>query len=180
MSRDLVIRSINSRHTYGIASIGALALRCGLGRTGMTSRKREGDGATPIGRWPIVGVLYRPDRIRGFQLSSVKRMGRPVDPMDGWCDASSDRNYNRPVRHPYPESAERIWRDDNLYDVIIVLGHNQRPRVRGGGSAIFLHLARELADGSIGPTAGCVSLRRRDLAVVLGMLRRSSAVHVIG
>lgn len=176
---DLVIRSLNGKASSGIASIGPLVLRCGLGRAGMTAQKREGDGATPIGRWPIIGVLYRPDQFHGFYFSGVKRFGRPTSRMDGWCDAIGDRNYNRPVQLPYPENAEQLWRDDHLYDVVVVLSHNQRPRMQGGGSAIFLHLARELRNGDIGPTAGCVSLRRHDLAIVLGLLRPTSAVRVV-
>ena len=179
MTQDLVVRSLNRKSTSGIAMIGPLVLRCGLGISGITAQKREGDGATPVGRWPVTNVLYRPDRLRGFHLSSVKKKGRPIGVRDGWCDAIGDRNYNRPIQHPYPASAELLWRDDHLYDVIIILGHNRLPRVQGGGSAIFMHLACELEDGSIGPTAGCVSLRRRDLALVLGLLRPGSAVHVV-
>ena len=179
MTRDLVVRSLNRKATTGIATIGPLIMRCGLGLSGMTAQKREGDGATPTGRWPITNVLYRPDRFKGFHLSGAKRSGHAINMEDGWCDAIGDRNYNRPIRHPYPASAEALWRDDHLYDVIVILGHNHLPRMQGGGSAIFMHLARELADGGIGPTAGCVSLRRRDLALVLGLLGPGSAVHVV-
>ncbi len=180
MRQDLVVRSLNRKAASGVATIGPLVLHCGLGRAGMTAQKREGDGATPIGRWPITNVLYRPDRLRGLHLSSVQRKGRPIGIRNGWCDAVGDRNYNRPVQHPYPATAEALWREDHLYDVIVILGHNRRPRVQDGGSAIFMHLARELDGGGIGPTAGCVSLRRRDLALVLRLLRPGSAVHVVG
>lgn len=83
---------------------------------------------------------------------------------DGWCDEAGDRNYNRPVRLPYPASHEAMRRTDNLYDVVVVLSHNQRPRSQGRGSAIFLHLA----DPEGKPTAGCVALSRRDMETVLG------------
>jgi L,D-peptidoglycan transpeptidase YkuD (ErfK/YbiS/YcfS/YnhG family) len=179
MTQDLVVRSLNRKATSGVATIGPLVLRCGLGISGLTADKREGDGATPAGRWPVTNVLYRPNRLQGFHLSCVKRKACPIRVQDGWCDAIGDRNYNRPVQHPYPGSAERLWRNDHLYDVIVILRHNRLPRVQGRGSAIFMHLARELDDGSIGPTAGCVSLRRRDLALVLGLLRPGSAVHVV-
>lgn len=175
---DVVVRSLSKRASVGIAMIGPLVLRCGLGRSGMTHLKREGDGATPIGRWRVLRILYRPDRKLGFlagELSGASAMR----PADGWCDAVSDRNYNRQVRHPYPASAEELWRPDQLYDVIVVLDHNQCPRVKGAGSAIFMHLARANSDGSIAPTAGCVSLRRRDLAHVLARLRPGSAVRIV-
>ena len=179
MSRDLVVRALNRQASVGIARIGPLFFRCGLGSAGMTCRKREGDGATPIGRWPIIDVLYRPDRMHGLR-SGALRAARALRRHDGWCDAAGDRNYNRPVRHPYPASAEELWRDDHLYDVIVVLGHNRVPRIQRLGSAIFMHLARVTDCGGLAPTAGCVSLRRRDLAVVLTMLRSGSAVRIIG
>lgn len=134
-------------------------------------RKREGDGATPFGSWRMLRVLYRADRIRRPQT------GLPVRPMrldDGWCDEPGDRNYNRPVRHPYPASAERLWREDNLYDIVVVLDHNQVPRVRGGGSAIFMHVAGP----AFAPTAGCIALRRGDLVRVLRRLGRRAKVRI--
>ena len=179
MMRDLVVRALNRQATNGIATMGPLVLRCGLGSGGLTYRKREGDGATPIGRWPILRVLYRPDRRHGFYGGETGG-AQPLHRQDGWCDATGDRNYNRPVQHPYPASAEALWRDDHLYDVIVVLGHNHVPRVQHHGSAIFMHLARDADDGALAPTAGCVALRRRDLAVVLARLRPGSAVRIIG
>ena len=179
MARDLVVRALNRQATTGIAIIGPLCLRCGLGSTGMTYRKREGDGATPIGRWPVIDVLYRPDRTHGLRSGALSE-ARALRRHDGWCDAAGDRNYNRAVRHPYPASAETLWREDHIYDVIVVLGHNRVPRVQSLGSAIFMHLARVTDNGGLEPTAGCVSLRRRDLAVVLTMLRSGSAVRIIG
>jgi L,D-peptidoglycan transpeptidase YkuD (ErfK/YbiS/YcfS/YnhG family) len=123
-------------------------------------RKREGDGATPSGVWRLTQVLYRADRVQR------PRTGLPVRPLkvdDGWCDAVGDRNYNRAVRHPYAASAERLWREDALYDVIVVLDHNQRPRVQGAGSAIFMHVARP----GYRPTEGCIALARHHLLMVL-------------
>ena len=131
--------------------------------------KREGDGATPRGRFVIRHAYYRPDT--AGRIGSALRLV-PLHPAMGWCDAPGDRNYNRPVRLPYPASAERLWRDDGLYDVVIVLGHNDRPRVRGHGSAIFMHVARP---GFL-PTEGCIALKREHLRVLLGCLRRPAAV----
>ena len=179
MMRDLVVRARNRQATNGIATMGPLVLRCGLGSGGLTYRKREGDGATPIGRWPVLRVLFRPDRRRGFYGGETGG-AQPLHRQHGWCDAAGDRNYNRPVRHPYPASAERLWRDDHLYDVIVVLGYNDRPRRRGMGSAIFFHLMRRSTENSeILPTDGCVGLDARDLLMVLRHLGRGSAVHVL-
>ncbi len=144
---------------------------CALGRSGRRARKWEGDGATPFGRWRLLAVLYRPDRrLRPRTALPVT----PIRPHDGWCDASTDRNYNRRVRLPYPASTERMWRDDGLYDLVVVLDHNTRPRKRRGGSAIFMHVARP----GYTPTEGCVALAERDLARLLARARRSTVLVV--
>ena len=141
---------------------GSLRYPCAVGRSGCRARKREGDGATPIGRWRLRAVLYRPDRVlRPRTALPVRAIRR----MDGWCDAPTDRNYNRPVRLPYQASAERLWREDAIYDIVVVLDHNERPRAGGCGSAIFMHVARP---GYL-PTEGCIALARPHL---LGLLER--------
>lgn len=133
---------------------------CAVGRSGLTSAKREGDGATPVGIWPLRRVLYRPDRLSAPQ-SALPVM--PIAPDDGWCDDPGHPSYNRPVTRPFAAGHERLWRDDALYDVIVILGHNDRPPVAGAGSAIFLHLARP----DFGPTEGCVAIRAADMAALL-------------
>jgi L,D-peptidoglycan transpeptidase YkuD (ErfK/YbiS/YcfS/YnhG family) len=134
-------------------------------------RKREGDGATPVGCWRLLQVLYRADRVR---RPATGLLVRPIKPHDSWCDAPGDRNYNRPVRHPYPASAERLWRADGVYDLIAVLSHNARPRVRGGGSAVFVHVARP----DYATTAGCIALKREDLLRLLQRLGPGARVCV--
>lgn len=145
--------------------------RCALGAAGLTARKREGDGATPAGRMRLGQVLYRPDRVaRPRTLLPV----RALRPEEGWCDAPGDRNYNRPVRLPYPASAERLWRDDHLYDLVVVFDYNIRPRTRGRGSAIFMHLARD----GLAPTEGCLALGLRDLRALLARCAPGSTIAV--
>ncbi|MDR3518567.1 MAG: L,D-transpeptidase family protein [Azospirillaceae bacterium] len=134
--------------------------RCASGRNGIRPDKVEGDGATPSGCFPLRRVLYRPDRV------AAPRTALPVaalTPDDGWCDDPADANYNRRVPLPYAASHERLWRADSLYDVILVIGHNDAPVVAGRGSAIFLHIAR----GDYEPTAGCIALTRADLLALL-------------
>src|SRR5690606_8885323 len=113
------------------------SMACALGRSGVTARKREGDGGTPIATMRVLGGFYR--RGGGFHPGTRLEM-RVIRERDGWCDAPADRNYNRPVRLPYPASHERMLRADGLYDVCIVLDWNVRHRVRGRGSAIFMHI----------------------------------------
>lgn len=181
MAGDLVVSGLSRRASQGWARLGPVVMRCALGRGGRQVMKREGDGATPIGRWPIRGVYYRAGGLIGLRHAPSVGLARRLRPDDGWCDALGDRNYNRAVRHPYPASAERLWRDDHLYDVIVVLGYNDRPRRQGWGSAIFLHLLRRAGrDGAIQATEGCVGLAARDLALVLRRLGRGSAVRVVG
>lgn len=134
--------------------------RLGLGRCGVRAHKREGDGATPVGVLPLRRVLYRPDRV------AAPKSAVPVQslsPTDGWCDEPSHRDYNLPVHLPLDGSAEALWRDDQLYDIIAVLGWNDRPIRSGLGSAIFLHVAR----ADFAPTDGCIALAIDDLRHVL-------------
>ena len=150
-----------------------LDIPCLIGRNGAVAaaEKREGDGCTPRGRWPFRAVLLRPDRI--VQPPRLTLPWRWLRPDDGWSDDPHDPAYNRPVRHPHDWSAERLWRDDGLYDVIVVLGHNDAPVVPGAGSAIFLHC---LGEG--GPTAGCVAIARDHLIDLIAMMEPGDALDI--
>ena len=158
LAMDLIV----SRSPDGTwrAAFGARRWRCAIGPAGVSADKREGDGATPIGCFQLRRVLYRPDRVA--RPETVLPVA-PLAPEDGWCDDPDDAAYNRAVCLPYAASHERLWRDDGIYDLIVVLGHNDDPPVAGRGSAIFLHVARE----DYGPTAGCVALALADLLTVL-------------
>jgi L,D-peptidoglycan transpeptidase YkuD (ErfK/YbiS/YcfS/YnhG family) len=170
-TRPVVVRALSAKATRGRLKLGNLSFPCALGRSGCRVRKREGDGATPAGRWRMRAVLHRPDRV---QRPRTALPATAIRPHDGWCDAPADRNYNRPVAHPYPASAERLWRTDGLYDLLVVLACNERPRVRGRGSAIFMHVARP---GCL-PTEGCIALARPHLLRVLEQLGRRPSVAV--
>jgi L,D-peptidoglycan transpeptidase YkuD (ErfK/YbiS/YcfS/YnhG family) len=169
--RVAAVLALSANATRGRLKLGPLSFPCALGRAGCCVRKREGDGATPVGLWRMGEVLYRPDRVRRPRTHLPVRAIRP---QDGWCDVSADRNYNRPVRHPYAANAERLWRSDELYDVLIVLGYNDRPRVRGRGSAIFMHVAKP----GYAPTEGCIALARGHLLRLLAQLGPGAAVAV--
>ena len=147
----------------GRLRLGDLDMACIIGRGGLCAArdKREGDGCTPIGIWPVRGLLFCPGKAEpnGLQLP-----WRWIRPDDGWSDDPADPAYNRPVRLPRPFSAESLCRDDGAYDVIVVLGHNDAPPVAGHGSAIFFHLS----EGR--PTAGCVAIDRVDMLRLLPLL----------
>lgn len=167
----IVIRRAPGNPRQGRVSLTHGVVGAALGRGGVAALKREGDGATPLGRFPVRGVLYRADRVKRPRTLLPLRTIRSDD---AWCEDPADRGYNRLVKASSRPGIDRLHRDDHLYDVILVLGFNDRPRVRGRGSAIFVHLARQ----GYGPTAGCVGLARRDLLVLLRELRRDSEIVV--
>lgn len=134
--------------------------RCAIGPGGVRQDKREGDGATPVGCWPMRRVLFRPDRLTA---PDTILPSAALEPDDGWCDDPSDPLYNRPVKLPYEGRHEQLWRDDEIYDVLVVLGHNDDPPRPGAGSAIFLHVARP----DYSPTQGCVALAQEHLLELL-------------
>lgn len=170
--RNIIVRSLSPRSTTGRLTCGSLTLKCALGRSGIRATKREGDGATPRGSFGFESAYFRRDHLR----RPVTRLAvQATKPDDGWCDATDDRNYNRFVKHPYPASAEHLWRRDGLYDVVVVIGYNRRPRYRAKGSAIFMHVAEK----SFRPTEGCVALTRRDLLKVVAAIGPRTRLIVI-
>jgi L,D-peptidoglycan transpeptidase YkuD (ErfK/YbiS/YcfS/YnhG family) len=135
---------------------GPLVIPVVLGRGGIKAYKREGDGGTPRGRFRLLRLWWRADRLRHPRtLLPTRRIAQDA----AWSEDPGDRNYNRPVARPANEPGDRLWRDDGLYDLFIEIDHNVRPRVAGRGSAVFIHAARP----SFAPTAGCVGLRWQDL-----------------
>jgi L,D-peptidoglycan transpeptidase YkuD (ErfK/YbiS/YcfS/YnhG family) len=134
--------------------------RCALGNGGVRADKHEGDGATPAGCFPLRKVLYRADRI---PKPKTKLSVRALANNDGWCDETNDPAYNKSVVLPFLKSHEALWRDDHVYDLIVVVGYNDDPPIPGKGSAIFMHVARE----GYSATAGCVALAKDDLLEIL-------------
>ncbi|MCA3255215.1 MAG: L,D-transpeptidase family protein [Alphaproteobacteria bacterium] len=157
----------------GTLSAFGRTIPCAIGKGGArpAADKREGDGATPLGVWPLRAALLRPDRVTAPATALPWRWIRPDD---GWSDGAGDPAYNRPVRHPHAFSAERLWRDDGLYDVILVLGHNDAPPVAGMGSAIFWHC---WADAK--PTEGCVAIDKAELLALLPKLAAGMPVDIV-
>jgi L,D-peptidoglycan transpeptidase YkuD (ErfK/YbiS/YcfS/YnhG family) len=142
---------------------GQAVLPVALGWTGIRANKHEGDGATPRGRFRLRRLWWRADRsLRPRTLLPL----RPIRPDDAWSEDPGDRRYNRPVQRKAGEPGDRLWRDDRLYDLIIELDHNCRPRVTGRGSAVFVHVARP----GFAPTAGCVALQANALKRLLPRL----------
>ncbi|MBV9584687.1 MAG: L,D-transpeptidase family protein [Alphaproteobacteria bacterium] len=145
--------------------------RAACGRGGVRADKREGDGASPEGTFPLLYGFYRSDRIArpasGLTMSALR-------PDEGWVDDPADPNYNRLVKLPYAASHENMWMAEPLYDLLVVIGYNTDPVVPGRGSAIFLHVARE----DFAPTAGCIAIERDTLAALLGLLGSGSTITI--
>ena len=145
------VRTRPGGRTNGVLLAGPLAVRVVLGRSGIRANKREGDGATPRGSFRLLRLYWRADRfLRPRTLLPARRITTGL----AWCEDSADRRYNRPFMRSATESGDRLWRDDRLYDFIIEIDHNTRPRIGGRGSAVFVHVARP----NRSPTAGCVAL----------------------
>lgn len=169
----IVVRASALDRRRGRVLAGGLAIPCALGRSGLVRRKREGDGGTPLGRFALLGCLFRPDR---GPRPTTRLPARPHRPSDGWCDDPEDRRYNRPVRLPYPGRHERMWRQDRLYDAVVDIAANRGPVARGRGSAIFLHVAGP----GLPPTEGCVAIAPAAMRRLLPRLGPNTRIAIIG
>ncbi len=155
----------------GWLAAGPMRIACALGPAGVVRTKREGDGGTPAGRFCLLWGYFRPDRPR------PDSGGVPLRPMRrdaGWCENPSSRNYNRPVRAPGADATDRMWRKDALYDLTFVLDQNFSARVKGRGSAIFFHIARE----DLTPTAGCIAISAAAMRRLAPRLARGAILVV--
>jgi L,D-peptidoglycan transpeptidase YkuD (ErfK/YbiS/YcfS/YnhG family) len=165
------IKARPGRRTQGLLFAGGRTFRAALGRSGIKASKREGDGGTPAGRFHPVRLWWRADRLpRPRTFLPVRRIGPDV----AWCEDPMDRRYNHPFRRSANEPGDRLCRSDGLYDVIIEIDHNMRPRIAGRGSAVFIHVAR----AGLAPTAGCVALRRVDLLALVAGLTQKTRIEI--
>ncbi len=150
---DLIVQN-------NIATWGDKTFECSIGLGGIVEDKQEGDGGTPVGRFPFRKVYYRSERIGPI---STTLPTSAIDKSDGWCDDPKDPMYNKHVKLPYDASHEKLWREDHVYDVILVVGQNDAPVIPGKGSAVFVHLRRP--EGI--PTEGCVAFSLENLLKII-------------
>ena len=165
------VRARPGLRTQGWLTAGPLRFPVALGRGGILADKREGDGGTPRGVFRPLRLWWRLDR------GPRPRTGlplRPMRPSDGWCEDPHDRRYNQSIRLEGNAAGDRLWRDDALYDLVIEIDHNARPRIAGRGSAVFIHIAR----AGFTPTAGCVALRSRDLRRLLEGIGTKTRIRI--
>jgi len=170
---DIVVVPDPNMPTCGIVHWSTRSAPCALGRSGVVPEetKREGDGATPLGAFALRRVLWRSDRVAP---PSTKLPSDTIAENAGWCDDPKRPEYNRPVSLPFAGSAEHLWRDDHLYDLVVILGHNDDPPVPFKGSAIFLHVAKP----DFAPTEGCVAMAEETLRQLLSDVRPGDRLMV--
>jgi L,D-peptidoglycan transpeptidase YkuD (ErfK/YbiS/YcfS/YnhG family) len=157
------IRSAAGNRRRGWLEVDGRTIPVALGRGGILANKREGDGGTPRGTFHPLRLWWRADRhVRPHTHLPIRVIGS----RDAWCEDPADRHYNQPIRLTADEGGDRLRRDDHLYDFIIEIDHNMRPRIAGRGSAVFLHLARP----QFAPTAGCVAMTRSSMLHLLQRL----------
>lgn len=146
--------------------------RCAIGKNGFTHDKIEGDNCTPIGVFPLRACWWRADKLDAAPRTALPM--REVTPQDGWCDEPTDTYYNTHVTLPFAASHEKLWREDDVYDVIVPLGYNDAPVEAGKGSAIFFHVAKPDYAG----TEGCVALALPDLLEVLAKVDVTTCMEI--
>jgi L,D-peptidoglycan transpeptidase YkuD (ErfK/YbiS/YcfS/YnhG family) len=149
--------------TQGWLAAGPWRINVALGRAGIRADKREGDGATPMGRYGLVRLWWRRDRmVRPLTMLPARAIG----PTDAWCEDPTDRRYNRAIKLGAGATGDRLQRADALYDMVIEIDHNARPRIARRGSAVFIHVAR----AGLAPTAGCIAMPAAALRRLLSRL----------
>lgn len=144
---------------------------CAIGKNGVTADKYEGDHCSPAGTYPLRSVFYRPDKMKKPDCALPVH---EISQTDGWCDDPHHADYNRQISLPFAASHETLWREDNLYDLVVVIGHNDAPPVPGQGSCIFMHVAKPGYDG----TEGCVALKKEDLLDLLKKIEKQTRISI--
>ena len=148
-----------------------LKFRCALGKVGIQKKKLEGDNITPRGIFKITKIYYRADRIKNIQTSLKKiKIKKSV----GWCDDPISNFYNKEITLPTKFSHEKLYRKDNLYDLILVLDYNMHPIIKNKGSAIFIHIANNFYK----KTKGCIALKKRGLIKILSQIKRTTKIKI--
>ena len=146
--------------------------RCALGKAGINKKIKEGDNITPAGVFKITKIYYRADKIKNIK-TAIKKI--KIKKNMGWCDDIKSRFYNKEIKLPIQHSHEKLYRKDEIYDIICVLNFNTNPISRGKGSAIFVHVAKKKYTS----TKGCVALKKKDLMYILSKIKKNTKIKII-
>ena len=147
-------------------------VKCAIGKRGITSKKVEGDKCTPRGRFKLKYIFYRKKRVKNI-YSKLKLIS--IDKNFGWCDDINSKFYNKFIKFPFKYRAEKLYRKDNIYDIIVVISYNQNPVRKGRGSAIFLHVAKK----NYAPTLGCIALLKNDLKHLISIINKNTYIKIL-
>ena len=148
----------------GVLKFKNLKFKCALGKSGIGKKRKEGDNITPKGSYKLLGLFYRSDRIPNFKTILKKRK---INKKMGWCDDVNNKNYNKLIKLPCNLSHEKLYRRDNIYDLVVPINYNINKIDRGKGSAIFLHVSKK----NYSPTKGCIALKKKDLILLLKKIK---------
>ena len=146
-------------------------IKCAIGKRGIGNKKKEGDQITPKGKFKIKTILYRKDRVSNFKSKIVKL---PIQKNMGWCDDPYSNYYNKLIRFPFKYTAEKLYRKDNIYDIVLVLNYNLNPTIKNKGSAIFIHVARR----NYKLTKGCVAVSKKDLKKIVKQINKNTIIKI--
>ena len=146
-------------------------LRCAVGKRGISSEKLEGDKKTPKGEFKLKYILYRKDRVFDLQtkLKKIK-----IDKKMGWCDDPKSSYYNKIINYPFKYRSEKLWRKENVYDIIIIIDYNLNPIIKNKGSAIFLHIAKRKYQ----PTAGCIAVSKKNIKLIASKVNKRTKIKI--
>ena len=142
-----------------------LKFRCALGKAGIQKKIREGDNITPKGIYKILTIYYRQDRIKKIKCPIKKKI---ITKKIGWCDDPNSEKYNQIINLPTKYSYEKLYRKDNVYDLILVLNYNMDPVIKKKGSAIFIHVAKK----NYQSTQGCIALKKNNLMKLISKINK--------
>ena len=151
---------------------GDYKVKCVIGKRGISSFKKEGDLTTPRGKFQIKGLFYRKDRIKRLK-TKLKKI--TITKNMGWCDDPESKQYNKLIKLPFSQSKEKLYRKDNIYDLILILNYNMDPVKKNKGSAIFIHVAKK----KMTPTKGCLAIKKIDLLKLLKLIEKKTLVKII-
>ena len=146
-------------------------LKCSIGKSGITTSKKEGDLASPKGIFKLGLLYYRKDRIKFLKCKIKKKI---IKKNMGWCNDSRSNKYNQEIHFPFKYRAEKLYRKDNIYDIFINIKYNYRPSVKKKGSAIFLHLAKT----NYKPTSGCIAIAKKDFLNILPLINKQTRIAI--
>ncbi len=145
--------------------------KCAVGKRGIGYKRKEGDLITPKGKYKIKYILFRKDRVKKIQ-SKIKKI--VIRKNMGWCDDPKSKNYNKIIKLPSEYNFEKLYRKENIYDIILVLNYNMNPIVKNKGSAIFIHVAKR----NYNKTEGCVAIKKKSLLKIIKELKNNTLVKI--